>query len=144
MRITLNAFPLKVPDQEIEACVIPYNKDQYDALKEDERGTYAIRRHGNDILVFSSNSEYPVTGKTKIYDLAENYGLLCFLVKDGVKRHLSSMDRQVSGFFPIELLSSKIEDDLLPPIIGGRISIPDRRQIQVRYTNDQRGSLPCY
>ena len=141
MRITLNAFPLKVPDQEIEACVIPYNKDQYDALKEDERGTYAIRRHGNDILVFSSNSEYPVTGKTKIYDLAENYGLLCFLVKDGVKRHLSSMDRQVSGFFPIELLSSKIEDDLLPPIIGAEYPF----QIVVKYKFDTRTikGVPC-
>ena len=141
MPITLNAFPLEVSDQEIEACVIPYDKDQYDALKTGEDGTYVIRRLGDNILVFSSNGEYPVTGKIEAYGLAENYGLSCFLAKDGVKRHLSSLGRQVSGFFPIELLSSKTEDDLLSPIVGKNYPF----QIVVKYKFYTRviKGVPC-
>ena len=141
MPITLNAFPLEVHDKEIKACVIPYDKDQYDALKADAGGIYTIRRLGNDLLIFSSNGEYPVTGKIESFDLAENYGLFCFLAKDGVKRHLSSMGRQVSGFFPIELLSSKSKDDLLSPIIGADYPF----QIVVKYKLDTRiiKGVPC-
>lgn len=141
MPITLNAFPLEVPDQEIEACVILYDKEQYDALKSGEGGTCTIRRHGDDILVFSSNGEYPVTGEIETLDLSENYGLFCFLAKDGVKRHLLSMGRQVSGFFPIELLSSKPEDDLLSPIVGSDYPF----QIVVKYKLDTRTikGVPC-
>lgn len=141
MPIILNAFPLEASSQEIEACAIPYDKDQYDALKSSEGGTYTIRRFDDDILLFSSNGEYPVKGEIKTFNLAENYGLFCFLVKDGVKRHLSSMGRQVSGFFPIELLSSKKEDDLLFPIIGADYPF----QIIVKYKLDTRiiKGIPC-
>ena len=134
MPITLNAFPLEVHDKEIKACVIPYDKDQYDVLKTDQGGIHTIRRLGDDILVFSSNGEYPVTGRIEAFDLAKNYELFCFLAKDGVKRHLSSMGRQVSGFFPIELLSGKSEDDLLSPIIGADYPF----QIVVQYKLDTR------
>ena len=140
MPITLNAFPLEVPHQKIEACVIPYHKGQYDALRDGE-ASYTIRRLGDNILVVSSNGEYPVTGEIGTLDLAENYGLFCFLAKDGVKRHLSSMGRQVSGFSPIELLSGKNEDDLLSPIIGADYPF----QIVVKYKLDTRTikGIPC-
>lgn len=131
-----------VPDQKVEACVIPYDKDQYDALKAEEGGICTIRRLGDEILVFSSNAKFPVTGKIESFDLAENYRLFCFLAKDGVKRHLASMDRQVSGFSPIELLSSKNEDDLLSPIIGADYPF----QIVVKYKLDTRiiKGVPCF
>ncbi len=84
MPITLNAFPLEVPHQKIEACVIPYHKGQYDALRAGE-ASYTIRRLGDNILVVSSNGEYPVTGKIESFDLAKNYGLFYFLARDAVK-----------------------------------------------------------
>ena len=139
--IKLNAFPLEIFDQDIKACVIPYDKDKYDGLKANEGETLAIRRLGEDILMFSSNGEYPITGEIETIKLAENKGLLCFLAKDGVKRHLSSIGRHVSGFFPIELLSSKNEDDLLAPIIGADYPF----QIVVKYKLDTRiiKGVPC-
>ncbi|SEN59588.1 argonaute/piwi family protein [Nitrosomonas marina] len=143
MPITLNAFPLEASnqEQEIQACAIPYDKDRYDALKADESEPYTIRRVGDDILIFSPNGEYPVRGKIKTFDLAKNYELFCFLAKDGVKRHLSSMGRQVSGFFPIELLSSKKEDNLLVPIIGADYPF----QVVVKYKLDTQiiKGVPC-
>ena len=130
LSITLNAFPLEFPNHEIEACVIPYDEYQYNVLKAGKSGTCTIRRRVDDILVFSSNGEYPVVGEIETLDLTGDFGLFCFLAKDGVKRHLSSINRQVSGFFPIELLSSKTEDDLLFPDYWDRLSIPDRRKVQ--------------
>lgn len=141
MPITLNAFPLDIPDHEVTACVIPYDQERYDELKIDKSSNFLIRRHGDNILVFSSGGEYPVTGEIKTFTLAENYSLFCFLVKDGVQRHLSSMGRKVSGFFPIELLSSKKEDDLLSPIVGTGYPF----QIVVKYKLDTRiiKGIPC-
>ena len=138
LSITLNAFPLEVPEDQVEACVVPYEQEQYDALKVDH--SYAIRRLGNEIFIFS-DGEYPVTGQIRNINLADNHGLFCFLVKDGVKRHLLSLGRRVSGFFPIELLSSKAEDDLLAPIIGTDYPF----QILVKFTIDTRiiKGVPC-
>ena len=141
LSITLNAFPLEFPNHEIEACVIPYDEYQYNVLKAGKSGTCTIRRRVDDILVFSSNGEYPVVGEIETLDLTGDFGLFCFLAKDGVKRHLSSINRQVSGFFPIELLSSKTEDDLLSPIIGTGYPF----QIVVKYNLDTRTikGVPC-
>lgn len=141
LSITLNAFPLEVPDNQVEACVVPYKQEQYDALNAGHDHSYAIRRLDNEILIFSSDNEYPVTGQTRKIDLADNCGIFCFLAKDGVKRHLLSLGRRVSGFFPIELLSSKAEDDLLVPIIGADYPF----QILVKFTMDTRTikGVPC-
>ena len=141
MPITLNAFPLVVPEDKVETCVVPYEQEQYDALKVGHEHPCAIRRHRNEILIFSSDGEYPVPGQTREIDLAKNFGLLCFLAKDGVKRHLVSLDRRVSGFFPIELLSSKAEDDLLAPIIGAEYPF----QILISFRIDTRTiqGVPC-
>ena len=139
--ITLNAFPLEVPEDKVEACVVPYEQEKYDALKDGHDHPYAIRRVGDEILIFSSGGKYPVTGQIRKIDLADNYGLFCFLAKDGVKRHLLSLGRRVTGFFPIELLSSKTEDDLLAPIIGADYPF----QIVVKFTIDTRiiKGVPC-
>ena len=139
--ITLNAFPLEVPKEEIEACVVPYSKELYDELKTGHGHAYTARRLADEILVFSADGNYPVEGELTIINLEENPGLFCFLTKDGLKRHFLSLGRQVFGFFPIELLSSKAEDDLLAPIIGTDYPF----QIVVKYQIDTRNvkGVPC-
>lgn len=140
-RITLNAFPLEPPKQKVTACVIPYDQEQYDDLKVNRDDKIAIRRHNNNILVFSSDGNYPISGQIKSFSLEENLPLFCFLVKDGIRRHLLAKGREVSGFFPINLLSSKKEDNLLSPIIG--VGYPF--QVVVQYTLDTRiiQKIPC-
>ena len=139
--ITLNAFPLVVQDKQVKACVIPYDQEQFDVLKAKQNDSFVLRRHGDKILVFSSNGEYPISGDEECFDLTKNLGLFCFLVKDGVKRHLSSLGRKPMGFFPIELLSSKTEDDLLSTIIGDGYPF----QVVVKYKLDTRiiKGVPC-
>ena len=141
MSITLNAFPLEVPKDSVDACVVPYSKEQYDELKSGQSLPYTARRLGDEILVFSADGDYPVEGKLTTIDLDENHGLFCYLAKDGLKRHLLSLGREVFGFFPIELLSSKAEDDLLAPIIGADYPF----QILVKYQIDTRNvkGVPC-
>lgn len=118
MSVYLNAFPLEIPDQKLEACVIPYDKEQLDLLRREHQASNVFRRSGDDILIFSADGKYPVSGKTEEFSLAENYGIFCFLVKDGLKRHLSDLNRFPIGFNPIELVSIKKQDDLLIKIIG--------------------------
>ena len=141
MAIHLNAFPLQIPDKALSACVIPYEKERLDALRADHQATHFFRRQGNKILIFSQNGQYPVSGTIESISLKDNYGIFCFLVKDGIKRHLSKLNRQSFGFSPIELVSAKREDDLLAKIIGDAYPF----QIYVQYKIDTRiiKDKPC-
>ena len=132
---------MEVQDKQIKACVVPYDQERFDALKAKQNDSFVFKRQNDEILVFSSNGEYPFTGDEESFSLAENISLFCFLVKVGVKRHLSSIGRRPTGFFPIELLSSKSKDNLLSPIIGEGYPF----QIVVKYKLDTRiiKGVPC-
>ena len=134
MVISLNAFPLQIPDVEVMACYVPYDKETLDELRSNYGLTHASRRQGDQIALFSSDGAFPIAGQTKSVALKENLGIFSFLVKDGLKRHLSSLGRQPLGFVPIELISSKNEDNLLAPIIGAGYPF----QICAKYTLDTR------
>ncbi|MBA3015466.1 MAG: stem cell self-renewal protein Piwi domain-containing protein [Proteobacteria bacterium] len=141
MPIVLNAFPLKVPDLELEACKIPYDKDTLNSLRTQHRSTHAFRRQGEHILIFSNDGIFPLSGDAHIIALMDNFGIFSFLVKDGVTRHLSGLGRTPLGFNPIELISSKPEDNLLAPILGGSYPF----QVCAKYTIDTRfiQGQPC-
>ncbi len=134
MPITLNAFPLKVPDLELVACQIPYDKQMLDGLRTDYRLTHTFRRQGESIQIFSGDGQFPVSGAIQTVVLKDNLGVFCFLVKDGLIRHLAEIDRHPLGFTPIELISTKPEDNLLAPIVGDDYPF----QICAKYTIDTR------
>ena len=100
MPITLNAYPLEVQDKQIKACVVPYDQERFDALKAKQNDSFVFKRQNDEILVFSSNGEYPFTGDEKSFSLAENISLFCFLVKVGVKKTFVVDWPQANGFFP--------------------------------------------
>ena len=141
MSIHLNAFPLRIPDNALNACVIPYEQELLDTLRAEHQSTHVFRRQGNNILIFSQNGQYPVSGTIEPVNLKDNYYIFCFLVKDGIKRHLSRLNRHPLYFSPIELLSTKKEDDLLAKIIGDAYPF----QIYVKYKIDTRiiRDRPC-
>ena len=76
MSIVLNAFPLKVPDLELEAYQIPYDKDTLDNLRARHRSTHAFRRQGGSILIFSGDGQFPISGTPQTVALKENFGIL--------------------------------------------------------------------
>ena len=141
MPTVLNAFPLKVPDLELEACQIPYDKETLDSLRARHRSTHAFRRQGKSIVIFSGDGQFPVSGTPQTVVLKENFGIFCFLVKDGLTRHLVSLGRRPIGFTPIGLVSVKPEDNLLVPILGGSYPF----QVCAKYTIDTRfvQGQPC-
>ncbi len=118
MPIELNAFPLKIPELELEVRQIPYNKETLDDLRTSHRKTHTFRRQGNNILIFSMDGTFPWSGTSQTITLKDNFGILCSLVKDGMTRHLAALGRNPSGFNPIELISTKPEDNILTPILG--------------------------
>lgn len=118
MPIVLNAFPLRVPDLELEARVVPYDKEVLDGFRARHGATHSFRRQGDNILMFSGDGTFPVSGTHRVIALKENFGIFCSLVKDGLTRHLAGLGRNPSGFNPIELVSAKLEDNLLLPILG--------------------------
>ena len=134
LSIFLNAFPLKIPDKEMEALIIPYDKERLDALRAEHQSTHAFRRQHNNIFIFSQDRQYPVTGKLETINLKDNFGTSCFLVKDGLTRHLIGLNRRITGFNPIELVSTKAEDNILGTVL--RDAYPF--QIFVRYKIDTR------
>lgn len=141
MPISLNAFPLTIPDHIVTVCQIPYDKEMLDRLRAQHSSTHAFRRQGDSILIFSEDGQFPVSGTQQTIALKDAFGILCFLVKDGLTRHFVSMKRRPLGFAPIELVSAKPEDNLLVPILGDSYPF----QICAKYTIDTRyvkGS-PC-
>ncbi|MCU7805660.1 MAG: stem cell self-renewal protein Piwi domain-containing protein [Candidatus Thiodiazotropha sp. (ex Lucinoma borealis)] len=141
MSVFLNAFPLKIPDAKLNVCVVPYDKDKLDTYRKKHQATHVFRRKGENIYIFSSDGQYPISGKIERISLQDNYGVFCFLVKDGLKRHLSSLGRHPLGFNPMELVSEKREDNLLANIVGEEYPL----QIYVKYGIDTRiiRGTPC-
>jgi len=118
MSIVLNAFPLKLPELEIEARRVPYDKEMLDDLRAKHGTTHSFRRQGDSILIFSGDGTFPVSGTPQTIVLEDNFGIFFSLVKDALTRHLAGLGRNPSGFNPIELVSAKPEDNLLVPILG--------------------------
>jgi len=132
--IVLNAFPLKVPEPELDARQVPYDKETLDGLRAQYGSTHAFRRLGDKILIFSGNGMFPALGTPHTVALKDNFGIFCSLVKDGLKRHLAGLGRNPFGFNPIELVSTKPEDNLLTPILGDTYPF----KVCAKYTIDTR------
>ena len=107
MAVFLNAFPLKIPDAELEALQVPYDKEALDDLRAKHGSTHSFRRQGDNILIFSADGTFPVSGTSRSILLNENFGIFCSLVKDGLTRHFTGLGRSPSGFNPIELVSTR-------------------------------------
>ena len=120
MTLTLNAYPILFSDTDkAVACAFPYTKETLDEARKQYGGTYSFYREGDNILCFSPNETYPVSGtKTEIL-LKDNYWLLSFLFKDGLTRFLKGLGRDPKGFSPIELISTRPADNILTTIISG-------------------------
>lgn len=116
--IFLNAFPLNVPKVELQVLQVLYDKETLDSFRAKHGSTHSFRRQGDNILIFSGDGTFPASGTPHTIALKDNFGIFCSLVKDGLIRHLAGLNRNPSGFNPIELVSAKPEDNLLAPIFG--------------------------
>lgn len=132
--IHLNAFPLTPPDVDLHARLIPYEEQKLAELRETYASTHVFRRQGDNILAVSAAGEYPMGGEPATVSLRQELGLLGYLVKDGLVRQLKQMDRRPTGFRPIELVSTRPEDNLLAPILGEGYPF----QVCAKYTIDTR------
>lgn len=141
MSIVLNAFPLKIPELELITCQIPYEKELLDTLRAQNKSTHAFRRQGENILIFSHNGSFPISGTSQAILLQSNLDIFCFLVKDGLIRDFTNLRRKPTGFSPIDLVSVRADDNLLRPILGDDYPF----QICVRYMIDTRmiRGKPC-
>jgi hypothetical protein len=134
MPILLNAFPLKVQELALEAFQVSYDKETLDGFRAKYGSTHAFRRQGDNILIFSGDGSFPVSGTPQKIVPTDNFGIFCFLVKDGLTRHLAGLGLRPCGFTPIELVSAKPEDNLLVPILGETYPF----QVCAKFTIDTR------
>ena len=141
MPIVLNAFPLKTPELELEARQVPYDKETLDGFRATHGSTHSFRRQGDNILIFSGDGTFPVSGTQQAIALKDNFGIFFSLVKDGLTRHFAGLGRNPSGFNPIELVSARPEDNLLVPILGDAYPF----KVCAKYAIDTRTVLgqPC-
>ena len=96
MPIVLNAFPLKIPELEIEARQVPYDKETLDGFRATHGSTHVFRRQGDNILIFSGDGTFPVSGTQQAIALKDNFGIFFALVKDGLTRHFAGLGRNPS------------------------------------------------
>jgi len=132
--IVLNAFPLKVPEWEFEVHEIPYDKGTLHSLRAAHGATHAFRRQGANILIFSRDGTFPISGKRQTITLKDNFAMFYSLVKDGLIRHFVELGRSPSNFNPIELVSTRSQDNLLASILGETYPF----KICVKYSIDTR------
>lgn len=130
-----------MPKTDILARQILYSEQALRDLRAKYRSTHAFRRSGANILIFAGDGRFPVSGSECTFALHDNLNIFCFLVKDGVTRHLAKLDRRPLGFNPIELISSKPEDNLSASVLGAEYPF----QICVKYSIDTRyiQERPC-
>ncbi|MEJ8569288.1 Piwi domain-containing protein [Elongatibacter sediminis] len=134
MPVFLNAFPLKIPDVELKALRVPYDKETLYGLRAKHGSTHFFRRQRENILIFSVDGTFPVSGTSQTIVPNENFGIFCSLVKDGLTRHFAGLGRNPSGFNPIELVSARPQDNLLSPILGDDYPF----KVCVKYTINTR------
>lgn len=141
MSVFLNAFPLRVPDTELTALQIPYDKETLDSLRAQYGSMHSFRRQSDNILIFSEDEAFPISGTPRTITLKDNFGIFCALIKDALTKHLVGLGRNPIGFSPIELVSAKPEDNLLAPILGDGYPF----KICAKYTIDTRivKGQPC-
>ena len=75
MSIVLNAFPLKIPELKLDARQFPYDKEALDELRAKHGATHSFRRQGDNILVFSGDGTFPVSGTQQTIALKDNFGI---------------------------------------------------------------------
>lgn len=140
MSIFLNAFPLKIPDASFSVRVIPYDEAQLETLRKTYQ-THVFRRRGQEIVVFSGDGTFPVDGRAETIRLRKDPWTARFLVKTAIFRHLAGMDRKPIGFNPIELISSRPDDNIIADILGATYPI----QVLKKYSLDTRviRERPC-
>jgi len=73
--VFLNAFPLNIPDAELEALQVSYDKEALDGLRAKHGSTQSFRRQGDNILIFSADGTFPVSGTSQSIVLNENFGI---------------------------------------------------------------------
>lgn len=134
MPVFLNAFPLKIPNVGLETLQIPYDKETLNGLRAQYGTRHFFRRQGDNILIFSRDGIFHISGTPQTISYKDNFGIFCSLVKDGLKRHLVGLGRNPSGFNPIELVSAKPKDNLLVSILGDAYPF----KICAKYTIDTR------
>ena len=86
MPVYLNAFPLKIPEVELEARQVPYDKEILDNFRTKLGSTHSFRRQGDNILIFSGDGKFPAPGTPHTIVLKDNLSIFCSLVKDGLIR----------------------------------------------------------
>lgn len=135
MPLNLNAYPIVLADgASVSACSFTYDKEKLDECRKTHGDTHSFYRDGENILCFSPDNKYPVTGNEVTVLLSDNYWLLSFLFKDGLTRFFKSLGRSPKGFSPIELISARPTDNILSNIITGDFpfSIFTKYEIGVR------------
>ncbi len=68
-----NAFPLKVPELELEARQVPYDKEALDGFRARHGSTHAFRRPGANVLIFSGGGKFPVSCTSQTIALKESF-----------------------------------------------------------------------
>ena len=120
MSLALNAFPILFPeDAEINLCMISYEKDRLDQLRQNHSDTHTFKRERDKIFCFSSDENYPISGEKSVIKIKNNYRLLSYLFKDGLVRTFKGTQYTTRGFRPIELISSIPNDNILKQIVTG-------------------------
>lgn len=137
MALWLNAYPIAFDkDAEIPVCVIPYDKNTFQELRDRHRETHTFYRTQDDkALCLSPDGSYPVAGEEKKLKANDHFSLMTFLIKDGIIRFLKSQNRNTPiGFNPVEIVSTREDDN----VIKGLISIPFPFALYSKYEIDTR------
>lgn len=117
----LNAFPLSIPDKQVDVLQIPYIKETLDELRSKFSETHFFKRSGDKILIISSDGVFPVEGELKKVNLEDDLILFLSLTRDSLIRFFKKIKRSPSKYNPIEIISTRPDENILNSIINGNI-----------------------
>src|ERR1700758_4068906 len=109
-KLTLNVAAVESdPDVTIKVGVQPYEKSILDSLREEHRGTYLVKRggeDGNSILTVPRKAGLPPLGaSTTEHKLAEAPWILAPLVMEALLEFFAQLQRPILRSRPLRIVS---------------------------------------
>lgn len=117
MTFVLNVAPIDFIDTVLQAEVFDYDNTRLHELREQNRGSYLVRREGNQIVCIPLGiGLMPLGGTPKEIQLSANLSLVAALAREAMYRHLLSKNCWLNKVVPISYLVPRrnILDECIP------------------------------
>lgn len=142
MKLVTNIVPVKIPNEDIQVGVLPYNLDELKKLRVENIGTHIFKRIGNEIYCIPLRKEVTSLGKSINVNIGSDLKLAQTLLENALVVFLKSINRPIVSYKPIKFLSHPGVEGPLNKSFLEKINFPDWIKVNLQYSISTRLHQP--